>query len=442
MGFELVVVIALMRILLFTVPDKRNICWRYWRWKEGKIFFIATLIVFYFLMQCYDSPTLMRIWRRSEQGATETERCTDVLKQMRYGKWQKRQDLKPSDVLRRKEEDIRIRMLRGLPIVLHRDDLRCGSKFPLNSTHSGFNFDLPSLCDPTSSAPCCSDAGWCASGKGQCSCNGCIDFSQIVSAELHEYVPSAKCRFENFTSKEACDLLSRRLSSLTIIGDSLVRHLHNAMTILFTDDRDAGCLAKGLPKSDITLCSGDMQFVDGGKCICHNKTAQKISQLPEGKFCGGKYDFEYSFHEFYSSYHAMFTLNKIRENLNRKNSVVAIGVGLHMALSVNTVINDYVQPIITLKEQFKSQWPLLVWLTTHAPGSLKPLPFLDAQNAEKVFRFNKDMTEFLELHGVAVFDTFNLTLGVNSYDGTHYGFGVNMVKAQLLLNFLEENLVV
>ena len=363
---------------------------------------------------------------------TEPARCIDVLKEMRYGKWRKLPDLQPSDVLKRKEEDMRIRRLRGDPIVMHRDDLRCGPTFPFNSQ--------PSLCDATSSAPCCNDKGWCASGKENCSCDGCVDFSKIVSAELHEYVPSSRCRFKNFTSKEACDFLSRRVSSLTLIGDSLVRHLNNAMMLLLTNDREAGCLSKDLPEIDRTQCSGDMQFVDGGKSICHTKVTSNISKLPERKFCGGKYDFEYSFYAFYNFNFAKSALSKFGENLKRKNSVVAIGVGLHMGLNAKNVIKNYVQPIITLKEQFKSQWPLLVWLTTQAPGSLKPLPFLGTQNAEKIFRFNQDMREFLELHGVAVFDTFNLTLGVSSYDGTHYGFGVNMMKAQLLLNFLEEKL--
>ena len=59
---------------------------------------------------------------------------------------------------------------------------------------------------------------------------------------------------------------------------------------------------------------------------------------------------------------------------------------------------------------------------------------------DKIIQYNQEMRRFLEPFEVPVFDTFNLTVGVHSYDGTHYGFGVNMMKAQLFLNFLDETL--
>ena len=55
-----------------------------------------------------------------------------------------------------------------------------------------------------------------------------------------------------------------------------------------------------------------------------------------------------------------------------------------------------------------------------------------------MIEFNRRMKEYLQPRGVDVFDVFNLTLGLHSYDGTHYGPGVNMMKAQLLLNYLRE----
>ena len=34
------------------------------------------------------------------------------------------------------------------------------------------------------------------------------------------------------------------------------------------------------------------------------------------------------------------------------------------------------------------------------------------------------------------FDTFAITANATSFDGMHYGLGVNMLKAQLLLNYI------
>lgn len=259
-----------------------------------------------------------------------------------------------------------------------------------------------------------------------------------MTAELNEFVTSSGCEFTNFTSKQACQLLSERVSSVALIGDSLVRHFSNALMILFTNNRETGCLVKDIDETHRELCSGDMQFVDAGKAVCHGKTAHETSQLPKGKFCQGKHDFEYAFHEFYSMKHAKSALSKAREKLNQTNSVIALGVGLHMNLSANNVFNDYVKPILQLKKQATSQWPLVVWVTTHAHGSLKPISYLESQGNDKISRYNRDMRGFLEPMGVPVFDIYNLTLGVHSYDGTHYGFGVNMMKAQLFMNFLDE----
>ena len=109
-----------------------------------------------------------------------------------------------------------------------------------------------------------------------------------------------------------------------------------------------------------------------------------------------------------------------------------------MGLDANKVFTGFLKPMVQLKEQSASKWPLIVWLTTHAHGSLKPIAYLESQGNKKISRFNSDMRELLEPVGIPVFDTFNLTLGVHSYDGTHYGFGVNMMKAQLFMNFLDE----
>lgn len=422
---------------LSTVPGFRHL-FHLCSWKTCKVLFTTLLIIctLHVFSQWPFKFTVSEIKAWSNT-VYKRNHCTGVIQQMRSGKWRPRHDLRPEDELHRREQDLRVRKLRGLPIRLHRDDMRCGNMYPLDAPD--FGAIIPSLCDPLSMAPCCNhQLAACGAGQENCTCERCTDFRNTVSAELHQFVTSSGCEFKNFTSEQACQLLSERVSSIELIGDSLVRHLHNALMILFTDDRETGCLVKGIDETHRGLCSGDMQFVDAGKATCQGKTARNTSQLPAGKFCKGKQNFEYSFHQFYSTAQAKLALNKVREKLNKTNSVIAIGVGLHMGLDANIVLSKYLGPILHLKKQASSQWPLIVWLSTHAHGSLKPIRFLESQGNEKISRFNRAMREFLEPIGVPVFDTFNLTLGVHSYDGTHYGFGVNMMKAQLLMNFLDE----
>lgn len=428
------------KCLLFAVTGNRQLSQTFHllRWKTSQLLILLLVSVaalFYtFSPQQFElTISLARFFRNNYK----QNRCVDIMREMRNGKWRPRRDLQSGDEQHRREQDIRIRKLRGLPTILHRDDMRCGNMFVLDS--SAFGRNIPALCDPRSRAPCCNhEFGLCGSGHESCLCHRCVDFTKIVAAELNEFVPSSGCKFQNFTSKQACQLLSKRVSSLSLIGDSLARHFHNALLILFTDDKETGSLIKDIDKSDKESCSGEMQFVDGGKAICHGKTAQNILQLPSGKFCQGQHKFLYSFHEFYNLAQAGLALNEVRANLHKKNSVVAIGVGYHLGLNADKVLNGYLKPILQLKEQERSHWPLIVWLTTHAHGSLKPVQYLPAQSNDAISRFNKDMRAFLEPLGIPVFDTFNLTLGVHSYDGTHYGVGVNMIKAQLFLNFLDE----
>ena len=407
-------------------------------WRASRVAFlilVAVLILVHVFLS--EQSRLKKILRRRLRDPHTEGRCADVTKEMRSGKWRLRRDILPRDFQHRMDEDIRMRELLGLPITLHRDDLRCGNMFPLDS--HDFRFKVSALCDPHSSAPCCNHkSGWCGSGQENCSCNNCTDYRNTVAAELNEFVSSSGCQFKNFTSKQACQLLSERVSSLSLIGDSLVRQFHSAMLILLTDDKETGCLRKKLNESVKQSCSGNMQFVDSPRSICHSHTVRKLSQLPNGKFCEGRHNFSYAFLAFYKLHYANSALNEVRAHLHKNNSVVAIGVGLHMGLNTSQVLNGYLKPIIQLKEREKSYWPLIVWLPIHAPGSLKPIRFLSSQNHEAVRHFNMAMREYLEPIGVPIFDTFNLTLGVHSYDGTHFGFGVNMVKAQLFLNFLDE----
>lgn len=428
----------LVRLFLSAVPGSPH-AFHILSWRTSKVLFIIFLFMIalhVFSHQRFEftgSLLLAKSWR----SVYKQNLCLHVTKEMRNGKWRLRRDLKPEDDLHRREQDVRIRKLRGLPTKLHREDTRCGNLFVIDAP--GFGPSIPALCDPRSVAPCCNQKfGQCGSGKEYCLCNRCKDFRNTVMAELNEFVSTSGCEFKNFTSKQACELLSERVSSFTLIGDSLVRHFHNALMILFTDDKETGCLNKDINETHKELCSGDMQFVDGGKATCHGKTAKNIYDLPDGKFCQGKHSFLYSFQEFYSLAHTKLALNQVQANLHKKNSVVAIGVGLHMDLNADKVLKDYLKPILQLKEQAESQWPLIVWLTTHAHGSIKPIAYLQTQGNDRISRFNTDMRAFLEPIGVPVFDTFNLTLGVHSYDGTHYGFGVNMIKAQLFMNFLEE----
>ena len=356
----------------------------------------------------------------------------NVLYQMTQGIWRKRASVTLIEEINREQMDIHIRKERRLPIVLHRSDMRCGTNFKLAG-------NIASQCDENSSAPCCNnDKGRCGSGTEFCSCKNCIDFRKQISAELFEYIPSSGCMFKNFTSKETCDFLNNRISNLTFMGDSIIRHFFNALMVLITNDAKEGALRQGITDDAKKTCSYDLQFVDSAKSNCAGKIAMTSQGIPAHKVCQGRFNNSVKCIPAYNLGRAGMALNVIRENLNKSKSVVVVGVGLHMNLDFNAVKSRYMDPIIQLKKNSRSEWPLIIWATGHTQGTLKPVQYLKTQNNDRIMEYNRQMKEYLQPHRIPVFDVFNLTVGIKSYDGTHYGFGVNMVKAQLLMNFLEE----
>lgn len=88
-----------------------------------------------------------------------------------------------------------------------------------------------------------------------------------------------------------------------------------------------------------------------------------------------------------------------------------------------------------LKQASQSMWPKIVWSATHAPGLLKT-PRVKSQSTESILKYNEKIRSILDVVGIPVFDTFKLTNGTVSFDGVHYGRGVNLAKAQIFLNYL------
>ena len=102
------------------------------------ILFLATAFYVFSCQHFEFTPPLIRPWRN----IYKQNLCVDVTQEMRNGKWRPRRDLQPEDEQHRREHDIRIRKLRGLPIKLYRADMRCGKKFALNAPAFGPKFLL------------------------------------------------------------------------------------------------------------------------------------------------------------------------------------------------------------------------------------------------------------------------------------------------------------
>ena len=110
-----------------------------------------------------------------------------------------------------------------------------------------------------------------------------------------------------------------------------------------------------------------MQFVDGGRTVCHGKTSRQIGDVESKYFCEGSFRFQYSFNGFHRIKNVEGALAVITKHLNKRNAAILIGVGLHDELSFERITKHYMGPILNLvQNKARSGWPKIVWVTTHA----------------------------------------------------------------------------
>jgi hypothetical protein len=167
---------------------------------------------------------------------------------------------------------------------------------------------------------------------------------------------------------------------------------------------------------------------------------EKVCRLQldfNARVCGGNTRVHHLY--YYNAVHGQALSTLIRSLRNKTKSIVLFGVGLHDELNDISIINKYIQPSVGVLSETNqtAAWPHLVWLSHHAPGLLKS-PLLLAQESEGVQRFNEKIEHYLTKSKIPFLNFYNLTEGTFSFDGSHYGFGINLSKVQILLNYIQE----
>ncbi|KAL8279987.1 hypothetical protein RQP46_007568 [Phenoliferia psychrophenolica] len=254
--------------------------------------------------------------------------------------------------------------------------------------------------------------------------------------------PETTCQRPHvFTSAEACDVVGA-FGGLTAIGDSLTRHMMNAMFILLRNRPDGGVFQNG------DRCRDDTVFDDRDNCR-DSIVADAIGQaaaLAE-PICGGKVAVKYTLSYCPSdpSGYIPSYLQMAPTLLPSLSPLIINAYGLHCGLE------NFYRPIIgALKplhvySQSVFPRPLSLWMGVHAPGSNKPAQYLPQQGVEAVKNYNAEMAARVEAMqpgrivdgAMGVVDVYGMTDGARSFDGTHFMYQVNMEKAMLLLNLME-----
>ena len=365
------------------------------------------------------------------QEAPLTLQCRDVLADMLDGEWHRL-----SDIHEQAMQDLKLflhtsRSQHSLPYGLQRQDGRCGNvsfdelEGRMNNLHW-----FRALCDPDGDTPCCYENSCVAKAVAECRCDSCYDMRQSIDAEFSEWKPRRPdCHVTRVQSPEAaCHVLKNM--TVYFIGDSFVRHLYISLLDLLRLHTSYGPIKRFTPPGIIITqgCNHTANKQYPYLQMCAKHIDRDVRE------CGG--DVRLKFMEHIRAEHTNLTLKAVREIQGKENSFLFIGIGIHDDFNTTKIIKELVEPLLSLLKT-SSSWPRVVWSAMHAPGLLKT-PRVPSQNRQSILRYNRDLRQLLGVWGVPVFDTFNLTDGTTSFDGAHYGKGVNDVKAQVFLNYVLE----
>jgi len=387
----------------------------------GLLLCITLLCVLYYGLQ---STHFVKLVAQPIQSPAKSKNDYNITKNY----WVKRKTYNKGSLNDVLQANMKMRRLKHWPEQLYHDDLKCGTKHPLQRDIKSQcnNLNIPYSC-------CNNDIGKCGNDHEHCKCENCIDYKTIIYPELYEW----KTTVEEFnlpmpTTQDTCEFLQQQFTSVTFIGDSLTRHLFEAFLIHLTDDPVNGAMKTSLSTNVLKECQGDYQFAEAE---CRSKLALDWKNIRANKkYCAALPNkIKSSYGGMFSTGQAKGALNLVKGKLTEKRPLILFGLGGHDSFNSQLLIQKYLDPVLKeCKNQNKSK-PVFVWLNIVAHGHLKFMSFLARQGNDRIIRFNQDLRNYCKENSILVFESFEMTKGVHSFDGTHYGQALNMQRLKKLL---------
>jgi len=267
---------------------------------------------------------------------------------------------------------------------------------------------------------------------------------RFLHAEASEWkTRDPACQWKYFRGKEACDVIeSSEFSHLQFVGDSYIRNMFITFLMLLSDDTERGAWGVNMNYDQMELCRKDGHLFHK-ECRYIVRNSQEL-RYPE-KMCGGnKPNFTVSARITCSDKGGPDFVNTTRDLAGKRGKLILVGLGIHMRLDADFVISQILEPGLQARDKFylssktpvAHRWPRIIFIMPMPPGLLKPTRYLPHQNNEKLSRFTDKLSSFCLKKHIPFFDFRPLAAYVHSFDGSHYGIGVNMMKNQVFLNYL------
>ena len=210
--------------------------------------------------------------------------------------------------------------------------------------------------------------------------------------------------------------------------------MYTTMILLLTGNSNSGAIPVNASQSDREYCLGEHQ-VTTKKCSMEI-VAKSTNELEQNSVCSGQHNFVVDLVEDYDIYLRDRVWDKVKPLLGKRNSYMVLGVGLHYQLITNHVIYRYLDKIVRATQTKGNDWPRIIWIGIHAVYGF--LRMATGPSNLRIYNFNQEIYKYLRQYNISILDSYPISKNLRSYDGRHYGVGFNMLKIQVLMNFLSE----
>ena len=256
---------------------------------------------------------------------------------------------------------------------------------------------------------------------------------ELEAMPMLGFTPAA-CTYRWYTATDMCHILGR-FSQVRLVGDSLMRHVAQALFMLVRNDLQYGALPLQLENTEVyDKCQCDGQFSEHGLCRVGHMMA--VSDHRKYGLCAGL-----QLQPFWLGFAGNLGWSEDMCTRDHRPVLAVLGGGAHQESIVNDTIDEVVEPFMQELRRAQYACPHVTFHVAWMGMGVQSRSLDDKyphQRRELILDFNSGIFRHLQdAHFVQSFDVWNLTHNAGTSDGFHYLSEVNMLKAMYILNYMD-----
>ena len=211
-------------------------------------------------------------------------------------------------------------------------------------------------------------------------------------------------------------------------GDSQAMHFFIAVVLLITKNyKHGGIKLQYLNDQNITTkCHNEYLLF---RRECRHYIISSTDQLKS--ICGRRREpFEIEFLADYQSFLTGIVSEKLKKLYHLEDTYVILSSASHFNSDFNSFLNYYLKPVAHERKKSNSYWPKLL---------IETMPAVYSPTAtKKRDEFNQVIRRYARSNDIHVFENFQLTSNLESFNGRTFGLNYNTLKVRLLLNYFHD----